>query len=105
MSGERAGDRGKVRRSAGSPCLHGHAALPQRVGGSSRPPIRRWLLVSRMLPCKRRVVIPHTPASAWPHEVVGTDVQVPLLDGSRRRYVNLDNAASAPPLVAVRDAV
>lgn len=39
------------------------------------------------------------------HEVVGADLQVPLMDGSRRRYVNLDNAASTPPLVAVRDAV
>jgi selenocysteine lyase/cysteine desulfurase len=58
-----------------------------------------------MLPYKRRVVIPQTPASAWSREVVGTDVLVPLLDGTRRRYVNLDNAASAPPLVAVRDAV
>src|SRR5438105_5960133 len=43
--------------------------------------------------------------SSFAHEVVGADLQVPLMDGSRRRYVNLDNAASAPPLVAVRDAV
>lgn len=43
--------------------------------------------------------------SAWVHEVVGTDTLVPVLDGSKRRYVNLDNAASTPPLVAVRDAV
>jgi selenocysteine lyase/cysteine desulfurase len=42
---------------------------------------------------------------SWAREVVGADLQVPLLDGSRRRYVNLDNAASTPPLVAVRDAV
>jgi selenocysteine lyase/cysteine desulfurase len=41
----------------------------------------------------------------WPHEIVGGDLEVPLLDGSMRRYVNLDNAASTPPLVVVRDAV
>ncbi|HEV7666188.1 MAG TPA: aminotransferase class V-fold PLP-dependent enzyme [Chloroflexota bacterium] len=43
--------------------------------------------------------------SAWAHEVVGADTLVPVLDGSKRRYVNLDNAASTPPLVAVREAV
>jgi selenocysteine lyase/cysteine desulfurase len=48
----------------------------------------------------------HGPSDvAWAHEVVGADQLVPLMDGSRRRYVNLDNAASTPPLVAVRDAV
>ncbi|MFZ5816839.1 MAG: aminotransferase class V-fold PLP-dependent enzyme [Bacillota bacterium] len=36
---------------------------------------------------------------------VGMDLEVPLLDGSRRRYVNLDNAASTPPLVEVQEAV
>jgi cysteine desulfurase / selenocysteine lyase len=36
---------------------------------------------------------------------VGTDVQVPLLDGSHRRYVNLDNAASTPALKSVQQAV
>src|SRR5262249_16334370 len=41
----------------------------------------------------------------WSAEVVGSDQQVPLLDGSARRYVNLDNAASTPPLVAVRQTV
>ena len=48
---------------------------------------------------------PRRSTSAWAREVVGTDVLVPVLDGARRRYVNLDNAASTPPLVAVRDAV
>ncbi len=42
---------------------------------------------------------------SWPHEIVGGDLEVPILDGSSRRYVNLDNAASTPPLVVVRDAV
>ena len=42
---------------------------------------------------------------AWVDEVVGSDVHVPLLDGCRQPYVNLDNAASTPPLLAVRDAV
>ncbi|MBV9579261.1 MAG: aminotransferase class V-fold PLP-dependent enzyme [Chloroflexi bacterium] len=41
----------------------------------------------------------------WPLEIAGQDERVPTLDGERRRYVNLDNAASTPPLLAVRDAV
>jgi cysteine desulfurase/selenocysteine lyase len=32
---------------------------------------------------------------------VGLDIEVPLLDGRRCRYVNLDNAATTPPLRAV----
>ena len=40
------------------------------------------------------------PPGSWTEEirqrVVGLDVRVPLLDGSRRQYVNFDNAASAP---------
>jgi selenocysteine lyase/cysteine desulfurase len=43
--------------------------------------------------------------SGWPDEVAGTDVRVPTLGGAMRRYVNLDNAASTPPLFAVREAV
>ncbi|MBI4927756.1 MAG: aminotransferase class V-fold PLP-dependent enzyme [Anaerolineae bacterium] len=35
----------------------------------------------------------------------GLDVIVPLLNGSQRCYVNLDNAASTPPLKAVESAV
>jgi selenocysteine lyase/cysteine desulfurase len=37
--------------------------------------------------------------------LVGTDVEVPLVTGGRRRYVNLDYAASAPALQSVHDAV
>ena len=37
--------------------------------------------------------------------IYGLDVKVPLLDGSMVRYVNLDNAASTPPLVKVVDAI
>jgi len=37
--------------------------------------------------------------------VVGADLAVPLVDGTSVRYANLDYAASAPALVAVRDAV
>ena len=37
--------------------------------------------------------------------IVGVDQTVPLLDGSLVRYVNLDNAASTPPLTDVLDAV
>lgn len=36
---------------------------------------------------------------------VGMDVEAPLLDGRRQRYINLDNAASTPPLKAVQSAV
>jgi cysteine desulfurase / selenocysteine lyase len=43
-------------------------------------------------------------AAGWPDEVVGHDTTVPVIDG-RRRYVNLDNAASTPPLRAVHQAV
>ena len=56
------------------------------------------------------LVIDRIPALAdlprgWPQEIAGVDLRVPVLDGSHRRYVNLDNAASTPPLVVVRDAV
>lgn len=37
--------------------------------------------------------------------LVGSDVEVPLVTGGHRRYVNLDYAASAPALVGVREAV
>ena len=36
---------------------------------------------------------------------VGVDTQVPLLDGSERIYINLDNAASTPALSAVQIAI
>ena len=38
-------------------------------------------------------------------QIVGVDAQVPLLDGSQRQYVNLDNAASTPALRPVHDKV
>jgi cysteine desulfurase/selenocysteine lyase len=39
------------------------------------------------------------------HLFVGLDAQIPLLSGACRCYVNLDNAASTPPLKAVQKAV
>ncbi|MHB8323215.1 MAG: aminotransferase class V-fold PLP-dependent enzyme, partial [Candidatus Dormibacteria bacterium] len=46
------------------------------------------------------------PATAGgPLELVGFDQWVPLVTGSRRRYVNLDYAASTPVLRPVKDAV
>lgn len=36
---------------------------------------------------------------------IGVDCEVPLLDGSSTRYVNLDNAATTPPLSQVVDTV
>ncbi len=38
-------------------------------------------------------------------EVVGQGTQVPCLDGIRRPYINLDNAATTPPMQAVADTV
>src|SRR5437763_10474387 len=58
-----------------------------------------------MLPYRSSQEAPYMRPSGWAAEVVATDALVPSLDSGRRRYVNLDNAASAPPLVAVRDAV
>lgn len=37
--------------------------------------------------------------------LVGANVELPLVSGGVRRYVNLDYAASAPCLVAVKQAV
>ena len=37
--------------------------------------------------------------------VVGLDRMVPLIDGRLRPYVNLDNAATTPPLTDVANAV
>ena len=39
------------------------------------------------------------------HRILGVDALVPLLDGMRVPYVNLDNAASTPPLVDVMNAL
>ncbi len=44
-------------------------------------------------------------APAFRSKIVGIDHRVPLLDGSRRSYINLDNAASTPPLRSAQDAV
>jgi selenocysteine lyase/cysteine desulfurase len=49
---------------------------------------------------------PAVPAAGDPTlALVGSGIEVPLLDGGRRRYVNLDYAASAPCLVTVKHAV
>ena len=44
-------------------------------------------------------------SAAWRHAFVGLDEPTPLTTGSMSRYVNLDNAATTPPLRAVADAV
>src|SRR4030067_2486374 len=44
--------------------------------------------------------LPHFPAL-----FTGIDVQVPVLDRSHRRYINLDNAAPTPPFKAVQKAI
>jgi cysteine desulfurase/selenocysteine lyase len=43
--------------------------------------------------------------TAYRELFVGLDVMIPLLDGSLKRYINFDNAASTPALKAVQDAV
>lgn len=45
------------------------------------------------------------PRGPLPLAVVGSDLEVPLVNGERRRYVNLDCAATAPCLASVRHAV
>lgn len=42
---------------------------------------------------------------AAPPRLIGSDVEVPCVDGVSRRYVNLDHAASTPVLAAVWEAV
>lgn len=59
--------------------------------------------MSQRLEHAKQTARAHT--SARPPALVGADVDVPLVTGGRRRYVNLDYAASAPCLAAVRDAV
>jgi selenocysteine lyase/cysteine desulfurase len=46
-----------------------------------------------------------SPVASVGLEVVGAETKVPVLDGTERRYINLDNAASTPALVCVRDTV
>lgn len=43
--------------------------------------------------------------SSYDHLYTGLDVETPLLNGSRKRYINLDNAASTPPLKGVQQTV
>ena len=45
-----------------------------------------------------------TRVDGFPNEVIGNDLQVPVV-GGRTRYVYLDNAASTPALRAVKDAL
>lgn len=44
-------------------------------------------------------------STKWRELFCGVDVRVPVAGGATAPYVNLDNAASTPPLRAVRDAV
>src|SRR6188472_4246810 len=41
----------------------------------------------------------------WRTRIVGLDQRMPVLNGRMLRYVNLDNAASTPPLRSVVEAV
>lgn len=47
----------------------------------------------------------HTSSIEYNSLFVGLDSTTPLLHGERRRYINLDNAASTPALKAVQDAI
>jgi cysteine desulfurase/selenocysteine lyase len=44
-------------------------------------------------------------AHGWRAELVGLELEAPLLDGRMARFVNFDNAASTPPLRTVVEAV
>jgi selenocysteine lyase/cysteine desulfurase len=46
-----------------------------------------------------------TPSVDFRRRIVGIDHPVPLLDGRRVPYINLDNAASTPPMTDVLEAV
>jgi cysteine desulfurase / selenocysteine lyase len=41
----------------------------------------------------------------WRERIAGLEEKTPLLDGRMVRYINLDNAASTPPLIEVLDVV
>jgi selenocysteine lyase/cysteine desulfurase len=43
--------------------------------------------------------------NGWRQRIVGLDERLPLLDGRLAPYINLDNAASTPPLREVLDAI
>ena len=47
----------------------------------------------------------HPPEKDYCSLFVGTETQVPLLNGSKTRYINFDNAASTPPIKAAQEAV
>ena len=46
-----------------------------------------------------------TTQTSYRHLFIGLEVETPLLDGSQRPYINLDNAASTPALKAVQQSV
>ncbi len=46
-----------------------------------------------------------TTTGDWRRQVIGVDQQVPIRDGGWVPYINMDNAASTPSLVRVRDTV
>jgi cysteine desulfurase/selenocysteine lyase len=47
----------------------------------------------------------HSTTHDYRHLFVGLDTTVPLYDGTQQAYINLDNAASTPPLQSVQAAV
>ena len=46
-----------------------------------------------------------TQSTEYRNLFVGLDQQVPLLDGSSRQYINLDNAASTPSMLPVKETI
>lgn len=53
----------------------------------------------------RRGEVPQSRVNPFRKDVAGVNLRVPLLGGSRRRFIYFDNAASTPPLKAVVKAV
>ena len=43
--------------------------------------------------------------NSWRSRIAGVECELPLLDGRLAPYINLDNAATTPPLCAVIEAI
>src|SRR5690348_10103954 len=90
------------------PCVHGRR-LPQTnspetalaSGENGRQKEDGMTLAERDITTLAQPAHPH----GWDGEVVGPEGRARLADGSERRFVSLDNAATTPALTAVQQAV
>jgi cysteine desulfurase / selenocysteine lyase len=72
------------------------------AGASERCPVSR-LVVAISISSMNAPSLAYT--AAWRERIAGLSQQVPLIDGRLAPYINLDNAATTPPLREVLDAV